>query len=37
MSSDRRRTLLEPTGGGVPAELVQPFKNLWTEMMGYAP
>ena len=25
------------TGGGVPGDLVQPFKDLWTEMMGYAP
>jgi chromosome partitioning protein len=25
------------TGGGVPPELVQPFKSLWTEMMAYAP
>jgi hypothetical protein len=21
--------------GGVPAELVEPFKNLWTEVVGY--
>lgn len=25
------------TGGGVPGELVQPFKDLWSEMMGYVP
>ena len=25
------------TGGGVPAELVQPFKSLWSEMISYAP
>lgn len=25
------------TGGGVPSDLVQPFKSLWTEMMAYAP
>jgi chromosome partitioning protein len=23
------------TGGGVPYDLVDPFKNLWTEIVGY--